>query len=171
MKPESRHVVAPVAVRPVADVASVTGLFGGAATVATNYQLKVIILANPASQSDAIIAVGGQPAQAFRLHTEISPGVKLGEVHPDHIILSDQGIERRVDLPQENKTAGVSDTTSLRYPNVAPAAAAAAARIPDLTQINRNQRIHGVQPLPLDPSRANPAPGSLPTEPMPVTNN
>ena len=132
MTPEVRHVVAPIQAKPVADVASVAGLFGGAATVSTNYQLKGIVMANPASQSGAILNVDSQPAQAFRLNAE-------------YILLLDQGVGRRIDLPKESKSSGAVENSPPRYSNVPPGTGA--GRIPDPIQTRPNLR-------PLDMQRA-----------------
>ncbi len=101
MKPVARKIVAPPQPEAVATVDSVAGLFGGALAVASNYQLKGIIVANPVSQSGAILAVDGKPAQAYRLNSEISPGIALTEIHAGYILLLDHGNSKRVDLPQE----------------------------------------------------------------------
>ena len=105
MKPETRKISAPPVTKPVADVESVAGLFGGAMAMNTNYQLKGIILANPSDQSGAIIAVDGKPTQAFRINAEINSGVKLSEVHASYILILDNGISKRVDLPQDSKAS------------------------------------------------------------------
>lgn len=169
MKPEVRHIVAPAKAKPVADIASVAGLFGGAATVNTNYQLKGIVMANPASQSGAILVLDGQPAQAFNINGEVNPGVKLVEVHPDYIVLSDKGVNRRIDLPKESKGLGLSEMPLPRYPN--GPAAAPATRTPDLNQINRNLRARGMQPFPAEPLRPNSVPAATPPEPAMSGNN
>jgi len=105
IKPPVRKITAPPAVLQSADVESVATLFGGAMAVASNYQLKGIVLANPMNQSVAIIAVDGKANQAYPINSEISNGVRLVEVHADYVLLSDNGVNKRVDLPQEAKSA------------------------------------------------------------------
>jgi len=105
MQSQPRKVVAPPAQKAVADVESTASLFGGAVAVNANYQLKGIVLANPESQSGAIIAVDGKPAQAFRVNAEISPGIKLSEVHAGYIMILDNGVSKRVELPQEVRSS------------------------------------------------------------------
>ena len=118
MQPQTRKISAPAVVKPVADVDSVAGLFGGALAVNTNYQLRGIVLANPQSQSGAIIAVDGKPAQAFRVNAEISPGIKLTDVQTGYVMILDNGVSKRIDLPQDAKPmAGVgADIQPSRYP-------------------------------------------------------
>ncbi|PRC92869.1 type II secretion system protein N [Solimicrobium silvestre] len=118
IKPETRKISAPQITKPTADVESVAGLFGGAMAVDTNYQLKGVVLANPMGQSVAIIAVDGKPTQAYPMNTELSPGVTLNEVHSGYILLLDNGISKRVDLPQDSKASmQTMNTVPDRYPN------------------------------------------------------
>lgn len=116
IKPEPRKVSAPPMIKPVADVESVAGLFGGALAVNTTYQLKGIVLANPSNQSGAIIAIDGKATQAYRIDAEISPGVKLSEVHANYILILDSGVSKRIDLPQDFKSSGTPDSVLLRPP-------------------------------------------------------
>jgi len=161
IKPVPRKIAAPPATKPVADVESVAGLFGGALAVNANYQLKGIVLANPANQSGAIIAVDGKATQAYRIDAEISPGVTLSEVHATYILISDNGVSKRVELPQDFKSAGVSDNAAIRAPMSTPnlpANPAPNSYVPggrgngDNTLANRNVRLRGLQPNPANPT-------------------
>ena len=104
MKPPARKVAAPVMMAPQAEVDSVVSLFGGSAAVASNYQLKGVVLANPMKQSVAIIIADGKPPQAYPINAEIQPGVTLSEVHSGYIMLLDNGISKRVELPQDARS-------------------------------------------------------------------
>ena len=77
-------------------------LFGSSqvAQAASNYQLKGVVVAKRAEESVAIIGVNGQATLAVAVNHELSPGVKVTEVHDGYIILSDSGVNKRVDLPQ-----------------------------------------------------------------------
>ena len=88
---------------PRLDAAAV--LFGGRQTiaVASNFQLKGVVVASNAVESVAILAVGGKPAQAVKINAEVVPGVKVKEVHPRYVLLSEGGAEKRVELPEEVK--------------------------------------------------------------------
>jgi general secretion pathway protein C len=68
--------------------------------VASNYQLKGIVLAGTSKESIAILSTDGKPAQAIIVNTEVVPGVTLKEVHAQYILLSEGGIAKRVDLPE-----------------------------------------------------------------------
>lgn len=129
IQPPARKIVAPVAATPVANVGSVATLFGGAIATATNYQLKGVVLANPMNQSVAIIAVDGKPPQAYPMKTELNPGVTLDQVFASYVLLSDNGVSKRIDLPQDASSAEqispVPRNTRLGYR--APAAPSAQA--------------------------------------------
>ena len=105
MQPPVRKLVAPAAATPTANVESVATLFGGAIATATNYQLKGVVLANPMNQSVAIIAVDGKPPQAYPMKTELNPGVTLEQVFANYVLLSDNGVSKRIDLPQDASSA------------------------------------------------------------------
>jgi general secretion pathway protein C len=161
IKPEARKIAAPPATKPVADVESVAGLFGGALAVNANYQLKGIVLANPANQSGAIIAVDGKPTQAYRIDAEISPGVKLSEVHSTYILILDNGVSKRVELPQDFKSPGIADNAAIRAPMLPgnlPANPSNNSNVPggrgnvDNVLANRNVRLRGLQPIPANPT-------------------
>lgn len=77
------------------------GLFGASqiAQAASNYQLKGVVVAKRPEESVAIVGVNGQAALAVAIDRELSPGVKLTEVHDGYIVLSEGGVNKRVDLP------------------------------------------------------------------------
>lgn len=160
MKSEPRKISAPPMSKPVADVESVAGLFGGALAVNSNYQLKGIVLANPQNQSEAIIAVDGKPSQAFTVNSEINPGVKVTEVRAGFILIMDNGVSKRVELPQDAKP-GVqnADNAGLR----SPMPAAVSRPVPDNNFAARNSRGRGIRQL-TDPA-VNPPPANPPVGP------
>lgn len=106
----------PVAAPPVASVQIVKadaagGLFGGrhsesAVAAASNYQLRGVVFSGHEFDSVAILSVDGKPAQAMAIDKEISPGVTVKEVHRDYVLLSDNGVTKRVDLPESAKMEG-----------------------------------------------------------------
>ena len=106
-KPPVRPVAAPPRVAQVeirADAAA--SLFGnrkGAAAAASNYQLRGVIFSGSPRNSVAIISADGKPAQAIGVDEEVAPGVTIKEVHRDHVLLSEDGATKRVDLPESAK--------------------------------------------------------------------
>jgi general secretion pathway protein C len=114
-KPQLRPVAAPpqtVQSAPRPDAAAT--LFGGRPTVAvaSNFQLKGVVVDSNASESVAILAAGGKPAQAFRTNSEVVPGVKVKEVHPRYVLLSEGGVVKRVELPADAKGRAKADIST-----------------------------------------------------------
>jgi general secretion pathway protein C len=100
--PPARPVAAPLQeTQAVADPGAAASLFGGhsIATLASNFQLKGVVMASDPNESVAILAVNGKPAQAIRTNTEVIPGVTVKEVHKHHVLLIDSGVIKRVELP------------------------------------------------------------------------
>ncbi len=106
------HLFKTPAARPVAaiptnssgeiSIDAATRLFGGQLTVATasNYQLKGVIAGRDGTYGAAIIVADGKPAQALPVGRELSPGVSLKEVHPQYVMLSENGALKRINLPE-----------------------------------------------------------------------
>lgn len=115
-KPPLRPVAAPprVASAPVNidQAASLLGGRGGKVAVASNYQLMGVIFSGSPRDSVAILSSDGQPAQAIRAQTELAPGVIVKEVHRDYVLLSESGVMKRVELPEDAKDANSIATTS-----------------------------------------------------------
>ncbi len=57
---------------------------------------------NPA-ESVAILAANGKKPQAVRANAEVVPGVTVKEVQRDHVLLSEGGVIKRVELPKDAK--------------------------------------------------------------------
>jgi general secretion pathway protein C len=102
LKPIQRSVVAPpqvVQTEPQFDVAA--NLFGGRSTsaIASNVQLKGVVVGSNPNESVAILLVNGKPAQANRINVEISPGIIVKEIYKNYVLLSENGVLKRIDLP------------------------------------------------------------------------
>ena len=103
-KPEQRPLAAaPVMAAPPPSVDAAATLFGGQAmaVVATNYQLTGVVAAG--RNSVAILIADGQPAKAFPIGKELSPGVLVKEVHPRYVMLSEGGILKRIEMAVDAK--------------------------------------------------------------------
>lgn len=109
IKPQVRP-VAPLKASERTEVSpeSVMNLFGGHLSVAaaSNFQLKGVVVSKNEKESVAILAADGKPAEAVRVDTEIIPGVVLREVHKDYVMLSENGIMKRVELPASAPVGG-----------------------------------------------------------------
>lgn len=106
-KPQQRAIAAPPPAPPMGvNLDAAKGLFGGQVSVAavSNYQLKGVVAAR-GEDSAAIISVDNKPAVALAVGKEVLPGVIVKEVHERHVLLSEGGVIKRVDLPSD---AGVS---------------------------------------------------------------
>jgi general secretion pathway protein C len=106
-KPQQRAIAAPPPPPPMGiNLEAAKGLFGGQISVAavSNYQLKGVVAAR-GDDSAAIISVDNKPAVALAVGKEVVPGVIVKEVHAKHVLLSEGGVIKRVDLPSD---AGVS---------------------------------------------------------------
>lgn len=106
-KPAARPVAAPPqSMQQPVRIDAAAALFGGRqapAAVASNFQLRGVVMSGTPGESVAIVAADGKPATAARIDTEIMPGVMLKSVHPDHVILIEHGVTKRVELPESAK--------------------------------------------------------------------
>ncbi|HEY0588268.1 MAG TPA: type II secretion system protein N [Pseudoduganella sp.] len=115
-KPKQRPIAAvPVAQVPEANMDAARGLFGGntAVAVVSNYQLRGVVADTRGRGSVAIISADGQPAKAFPVGSELSPGVSVKEVQPRHVILMEGGVQKRLDLMSDQ---GVSSSGGIVGP-------------------------------------------------------
>jgi general secretion pathway protein C len=102
IKPQARP-VAPIkeAARNDVNPEAVVSLFGGhlSAVASSNFQLKGVVVSKNEKESVAILVADGKPAEAVRVDGEVVPGVVVKEVHPQYVMLSENGAMKRVDLP------------------------------------------------------------------------
>lgn len=107
-KPPLRAVAAPPQTSQPAPpkLESAATLFGGhtaTAVVASNFQLKGVVVASNAAESVAILSANGKPAQAVRFNSEVLPGVKVMEINRSYVLLSEGRAMKRVELPANAK--------------------------------------------------------------------
>ncbi len=105
--PPPRAVAAPPEITqagPNLDAAA--GLLGGHANavVASNFQLKGVVVASKPEESVAILVANGKPAQSVRVNSEVLPGVVLKEVNKRYVLLSEHGVIKSVALPETAKS-------------------------------------------------------------------
>src|SRR5688572_29246863 len=105
-------VAAPAPVQPQVDLAAVARLFGADApaggSASTGLKLKGVIAPTPGTAASAIFSKGSGRDLAVYIDNEVEPGLKLTEVHPDHVIVSRAGARTRIDLeaPRSTQLAG-----------------------------------------------------------------
>jgi general secretion pathway protein C len=102
--------------RPAVDLAAIARLFGGTPPTGTQastsgLRLKGVIAPTPGVAASAIFSTGSGKDLAVYVGRELSPGVKLAGVYPDHVTLSRAGVEERIDLDaMRGKTAPTAAT-------------------------------------------------------------
>ena len=103
--PPLRAVAAPPqSIQPAPSLDAAASLLGGHSTaVASDFQLKGVVMASNPAESVAILAANGKKPQAVRANAEVMPGVTIKEVQRDHVLLSQGGVIKRVDLPKDAK--------------------------------------------------------------------
>jgi len=105
LKPAARPLAAAPAAVAEAEVRleAASTLFGGRKTSAPaeNYVLKGVVVASKARDSVAILATEGKPPKAVAVGSEVAHGVTVKEVHPQFVLLSEGGREKRVQLPEK----------------------------------------------------------------------
>jgi general secretion pathway protein C len=106
-KPPLRAVAAPPTAAQLAppNIEAAAALFGGhtTAVVASNFQLKGVVVASIAAESVAILSANGKPAQAVRINSEVLPGVTVKEINRSYVLLLEGGAIKRVELPVNPK--------------------------------------------------------------------
>jgi general secretion pathway protein C len=80
-------------------------VFGGQAVtvMVSNYRLTGVVAAG--RDSAAILVADGQPPKALKVGAEISPGVSVREVHARYVMLSENGVLKRIELAADDKPA------------------------------------------------------------------
>lgn len=110
-RPAARPVTPPPATEQMeVRVDAAAALFGGrpaAVAVASNYELKGVVMSGTKGESAVILSADGKPAMAVPVGKEMMPGVTVKEVHPTYVLLSENGVEKRVELPESAR--GQSD--------------------------------------------------------------
>jgi len=105
-QPPQRPVAAPPqTIQPGPPLTSVANLFGGRSnfTLTSNFQLQGVVVASDPTESVAILSNNGKTALAVRINSEAAPNVLLTEVHNDHVLLSEDGVTKRVELSKSTQ--------------------------------------------------------------------
>ncbi|HUQ28727.1 MAG TPA: type II secretion system protein N [Usitatibacter sp.] len=93
------------------DMAAIAKLFGAAppasssAASTSGLRLKGVVAPDGGPIASAIFSTGGGKDLAVFVDREVSPGMKLVEVKPDHVIVSRNGARERIDLDVGRSTA------------------------------------------------------------------
>jgi general secretion pathway protein C len=102
------------------DMAAIARLFGAsppasAASASTSgLRLKGVVAPDAGPIASAIFSTGGGKDIAVFVDREITPGVKLVEVKPDHVIVSRNGIAERIELEAARSTGAGPNARGVR---------------------------------------------------------
>jgi general secretion pathway protein C len=133
-KPAVRPVAFPKpSIRTEANPETALGLFGGRAApaaVASNFQLRGVVVSRNPLESVAILVADSKPAEAVRMNSEVMPGVTVKEIHPLFVLLSDGGVMKRVELPDAASQSRAESPVGLVQPQPAAGPAAAPNFVP-----------------------------------------
>jgi general secretion pathway protein C len=110
-RPEPR---AQAAVQPGGRAEAAYGLFGsargdnGAAPTGIVIGLLGVVAASGSQSGYAVLRLDSKQTVAVREGGEIEPGVRLAEVHADHVVLERSGVRETLDWPNQGKSAGAA---------------------------------------------------------------
>lgn len=94
------------------DLAAIARMFGAAPPAGGDrpvagggLRLKGVIAPTPGVTASAIFSTGSGRDIGVPIQGEVQPGLKLVEVHPDHVVLARAGVRSRIDLDQPRSAA------------------------------------------------------------------
>jgi general secretion pathway protein C len=96
------------------DMAAIAKLFGASAPSASTasstsgLRLKGVVAPDGGPIASAIFSTGAGKDIAVFVERDISPGLKLLEVKPDHVVVSRNGVRERIDLEAAHSTASAA---------------------------------------------------------------
>jgi general secretion pathway protein C len=154
----------------------------------SNYVLTGVIASG--SQGVAIIVADGGVPMALKIGRELAPGITLSEVYPRYVMLSDNGMTKRIDLAADSKAAApmsevltapvsnqpvVNGAQNVPEPPMAPGALQQPPMAPGALQQPPNMMTGQQAPMPQQggqnpqqgPSQANPGAVVAPSIPPP----
>ncbi|MBI4293777.1 MAG: general secretion pathway protein [Betaproteobacteria bacterium] len=118
------------AAEPAGNAASASGLFGrvprnrnAAAPTGMAIKLLGLVTSSRSESGYAVVQLEAKENRAVREGADVAPGIRLAEVHADHIILERNGVRETLAWPEKPKIA-VSPAT----PPAAPPAASRARK-------------------------------------------
>ena len=98
--------------RAVGPTQAATSLFGsarrdrdGAAPTAMAVRLLGVVAASGGRSGYAVLRLDGKKTVAVRQGEDVEPGLRLAEVHPDHVILVRNGARESLAWPQKKAAA------------------------------------------------------------------
>lgn len=111
-RPEPR---AQAAVQTGGGVETAYGLFGSvqrgqniAAPTGITLRLLGVVAASDSRSGYAVLRLDAKQTVAVREGGEIEPGVRLAEVHADHVVLERSGVREALTWPQQGRSAATA---------------------------------------------------------------
>jgi general secretion pathway protein C len=94
---------APLVAQASQDSSSAAGLFGTAqpASSASAVRLTGVVAASGGRRGHAVLRVDGKKTLAVLEGEEVEPGLRLAEIHVDHIVLERNGARETLAWPQK----------------------------------------------------------------------
>jgi general secretion pathway protein C len=110
--------------QPAPNLDAAVRLFGGHSTAAaaSSFQLKGVVVSSDPAESVAILTTDGKPARAIRANHEVMPGITVRDVQRDHVLLSEAGVIKLVELSAKTmQKTEVENLTGSRSAGARPA--------------------------------------------------
>jgi general secretion pathway protein C len=174
-KPEQRPLAAaPLATQPEPSPEAAATLFGGQPMVAiSSFQLTGVVSAG--ANSAVILVADGSLPKAVRIGREIAPGVVVAEVHRRYVMLSDNGVMKRVELaPDAGQSSAISQPVPramppqpVMEPQMAPGVVSAPPMMQSAPPDANQQGMQG-QPRDPPPEQDNPGQPQMPQNAQPM---
>jgi general secretion pathway protein C len=99
---------APAAVEAAASTSAAEGLFrtvkvgGAGATGSSGVRLMGVAAASGSRRGHAVLRLDGKKTVAVLQGEDVEPGLRLAEVHVDHIVLERNGVRETLAWPEKN---------------------------------------------------------------------
>jgi general secretion pathway protein C len=99
---------APGAADTATSASSAAGLFGSAkqgtgAAAASSIRLMGVVAASGERRGHAVLRLDGKKTVAVQQGEDIEPGLRLAEIHVDHIVMERNGARELLAWPEKNK--------------------------------------------------------------------
>ena len=117
-----QRATAPATDSPQVDLAAIARMFGASppgasqATSTSGLRLKGVVAPTPGVAASAIFSTGAGRDVAVFVGRDVQPGVKLSEVHPDHVVVTRAGVAERIDLEARRSVAAARSGVPGRQP-------------------------------------------------------
>lgn len=104
---------------PEISMEKAAGLFGGklVASTVTNFLIKAVIASRSGNSGTVVFAIEGNPIKSMGVGGEVVPGVVVKEIHNLYVMVSDNGVLKRVNVPDAKSIPGTESVLQQSDPN------------------------------------------------------